>query len=202
MRFHESFAGILRSDLKLKVVKFLLDHQASMSEREIAAVLKVSHMSVNRAMRELAEANLVHYLTVGKAHLWKVNRRSFAYKALRQLVDSLERAPDPLEELKQVILKHLPRGLVRRVVLFGSVAKALEGPQSDIDVFVLVADKQDQENLEGAMEKLSNECLEVFGNRLSPYILTEQQYKQRRNLGIIAQIEQGVQIYPNGKAAA
>ena len=153
-------------------------------------------------MQELAQANLVHYLTVGKAHLWQVNRRSFAYKALRQLFVSLGKSPDPLEELKQVLLKHLPRGLVKRIVLFGSVAKASEEPQSDIDVFILVNDTHDQQRLEAAIEKLSNECLEVFGNRLSPYILTEGQYKQRRDSGIIAQVEQGIQIYPNGKAAA
>lgn len=202
MRFHESFLSVLKSDLKLKIVRFLLDHQASMSEREIAAVLKISHMSVNRTMQELAQANLVHYLSVGKAHLWQVNRRSFAYKALRQLFVSLEKSPDPLEELKRVLLKHLPRGLVKRIVLFGSVAKASEEPQSDIDVFILVNDAQDQQRLEAAIEKLSNECLEVFGNRLSPYILTEQQYKQKRGSGIIAQVEQGIQIYPNGKAVA
>lgn len=201
MRFHESFLSVLRSDLKLKIVRFLLDHQASMSEREIAAVLKISHMSVNRTMQELARANFVHYLTIGKAHLWQVNRRSFTYKALHQLVDSLEKVPDPLAELKSILLKYLPKPLVKRIVLFGSLAKASEEPQSDIDVFILVNDTRDQEKLEQALEKLSSECLEVFGNRLSPYILTERQYKQKRDLGIIAHIEQGVQIYPNGKAA-
>lgn len=202
MRFCESFLNILKSDLRLKIVKFLLRHQASMSEREIASVLKVSHMSVNRTLQELAEANFVHYLTVGKAHLWQVNRRSFAYKVLHQWVDNLEKSPDPLEELKQVILKYLPRGLIKRIVLFGSVAKASEEPQSDIDVFLLVSDTYDKESLDRAIEKLSNECLEVFGNRLSPYILTERQYKQKRDLDIIAQIEQGIQIYPNGEIVA
>ncbi len=92
--------------------------------------------------------------------------------------------------------------MVKRIVLFGSVAKASEEPQSDIDVFMLVNDTHDQQRLEVANEKHSNECLEVFGNRLSPYILTEGQYKQRRDSGIIAQVEQGIQIYPNGKAVS
>lgn len=202
MRFHKPFSSVLKSDLKLKVVKFLLTHQASMSEREIAAILKVSHMSINRTMQELAEVNFVHYLTVGKAHLWNVNRRSFAYKALRQWTESLEKVPEPLAELKHTLLKHLPKTLVKRIVLFGSLARALEQSQSDIDVFILVNDMYDKERLEQAIEELSNECLDVFGNRLSPYILTERQYQQKRNLNIIAQIEQGIQVYPNGQAAS
>ncbi len=202
MRFHESFSNLFKSEFKQKIVKFLLNYEASMSEREIASVLKLSHMSVNRAMRELAEANFVHYLTVGRAHLWKVNRRSFAYKALSQLVDSLEKIPGPLTELKDILLRHLSKPLVKRAVLFGSLVKGAEESQSDIDVFILVHDMRDKEKLEEVVEKLSNECLDVFGNRLSPYILTEQQYRQKGNLGIIAEIEQGIQIYPNGKAAS
>jgi predicted nucleotidyltransferase len=197
MRFHGSFLDILNSDLKLKIVKFLLTHQASMSEREIASILKVSHMSVNRTLQLLARENFVHYLTVGKAHLWRVNRRSFAYKALEQIVESLKEIPDPLAELKNVLLRHLPKTLVKRVVLFGSVAKASEAPQSDIDVFILVkGDPRVEKKMEEAMERLSNECMEVFGNRVSPYILTERQYKQKQKLEIITQVEQGIQIYP------
>jgi len=69
---------LFKSEIKLKVIEFLLKHEASMSEREIASVLKISHMSVNRTMPELSAMNLVHYIAVGKAHLWKVNRQSFA----------------------------------------------------------------------------------------------------------------------------
>jgi Mn-dependent DtxR family transcriptional regulator len=40
-----------------------------MSEREIASILKVSHMSINRTMKELAELNFVNFITIGKDHL-------------------------------------------------------------------------------------------------------------------------------------
>ena len=199
MRFHESFADFLRSETKLKVARFLLNHEASMSEREIASILKISHMSVNRMMAELAEMNLVSYGTVGKAHLWKVNRNSFAYKALTQLFDSLKNIPDALMELTQLILKHLPRPLVQKAVLFGSIAKNKEKPDSDIDLFILVKTIQDQEKLEAPLEKLSGECLDVFGNRLAPYVLTEKQLKGKQNLSIISEINKGIPIYPQGR---
>ena len=176
MRFHESYLSLIKSDVKLKIVQFLLHHEASMSEREIASVVGVSHMSVNRVMQDLAQANLVHYVTVGKAHLWKVNRKSFAFKALVKFLDKVKEVPDPLAELQQIILKRLPKSLVQRVVLFGSVAKNKEKADSDIDVFVLVKNAQDQEKLGSSIEKLSGECLDVFGNRLSPYILTEKRF--------------------------
>lgn len=199
MRFHESYLDLLRSQVKLKIIEFLLSHEASMSEREIASILKISHMSVNRTMQELAEMNLVSYVVIGKAHLWKVNRRSFAYKALKQLVDKLKTMPDPLLELKHLIIRHLLKSLMKRVVLFGSIVKNTERPDSDIDLFILVKNIKDQNNLEESIEKLSSACLDIFGNRLAPYILTEKQYKEKQGLSVITEINKGIQLYPNGE---
>jgi len=201
MRFHEVYADLLKSEVKFKIIQFLLKHEASMSEREIASVLKISHMSVNRTMRELTDMNLVHYIAVGKAHLWKVNRQSFAYKAVKQFIDSLNKMPDPLSELRYLVMKHLPKSLVKRAVLFGSVAKAREKPDSDIDLFILVENIQDQKTLEEAVEKLSIKCLDTFGNRLAPYILTKRQYNEKRNLDVIGDIKKGIQLYPDGKVS-
>ncbi|MDO8580206.1 MAG: nucleotidyltransferase domain-containing protein [Candidatus Omnitrophota bacterium] len=202
MKFHLSVLNLLGSETKIKIIKFLLSHEAAMSEREIASILNTSHMSVNRTMQELAELNLVHYMVVGKAHLWKVNRNSYAYRMLEKLLTNVEIWANPLTELKQTILRALPLRAVERVVLFGSIAKNAENPDSDIDVFILVKNAESQKRIEDVVERLSNECLEAFGNRLSPYILTEQQLKQKKDLGLIANVDQGIQIYPagNGKA--
>lgn len=199
MRFQESFSNLLKSEAKLKIAEFLLKHEASMSEREIASILKISHMSVNRTMQELAGMNLVHYTVVGKAHLWKVNHKSFAYKALKQFMDNLKAMPDPLSELKRIIMRHLPKPLIGRVVLFGSIAKSKEKPDSDIDLFILVKNAQNQKALEDSIEKLSGECLDIFGNRLAPYILTERQFKEKQDLDIISAVNKGIQLYPDGK---
>ena len=80
--------------------------------------------------------------------------------------------------------------------MFGSIAKGSEKPDSDIDIFILVKNKQDREKLETSLEKLSNICLEVYGNRLSPYILTEKELKQKERLKVISEINRGLQIFP------
>ena len=201
MKFYISLLGLFKSEAKTKIVRFLLDHEAPMSEREIASVINVSHMSVNRALQELAGMNLVYYVTVGKAHLWKVNRRSFAYKAFREILERLRDVPDPLKELKRVILKGLPGSMVERIVLFGSITRGKETAGSDIDLFILVKTLEDQQKLEIPLEKLSNECLELFGNRLAPYILTGRQFKQKKSLNILAEINKGIQLYPDGNTA-
>lgn len=199
MKFNISLLDLLNSKTKIKITKFLINHRASMSEREIASVLKVSHMSVNRTLQELANVNMVNFVTIGKAHLWKVNCESYAYNVLSQLLTGIFKVKEPLEDLKNTLLKHLPLSLIKKIVLFGSIAKNLEKVDSDIDVFILVQNNTNKEKLEPLIEKLSNICIDAYGNRLSPYILTEKEIKQKKESNIISDINNGIQIYPKKK---
>jgi predicted nucleotidyltransferase len=195
MKFHTSPIDILISETKLKIVEFLLTHQASMSEREIASILKISHMSINRTLRELAEINLVTFTTSGKAHLWSVNHNSYAYNELTKLIKGISDIKDPFNELIDTILRNIPKRLVEKIILFGSIVKGTERTNSDIDIFILVKYLQGKDKLEPAIEKLSNICLDKYGNRLAPYILDRQELDQKKNLRIISEINKGIEIF-------
>jgi len=195
MRFHLSLLDVLNSKTKVKIVKFLLKNEATMSEREIASVLKVSHMSVNRTMRELAKVNLGDFITVGKSHLWKVNKKSYAFKALSALIKNVSTIKSPLEDLKDTLLKYLPKSVIKRAVLFGSIANGLEKTNSDIDIFILVKNIQNKQRLEPFIEKLSDICFKSYGNRFAPYILTEQEMRQKKSLNIISEITNGIRLF-------
>jgi len=202
MRFTDSLFTVINSEAKVKLVRFLLKHDAAMSEREIASIVGISHMSVNRLLREFAEMNFVQYSLVGKAHVWTVNKKSYVYRGLAMVFENVEKIPDPLMELRELILKECPKAMVERVVLFGSVAEQREQFNSDIDLFILAKKEQDKDKLAQSIEKLSVECLERFGNRLSPYILSKAELRQKKNLKVIEEINQGIQIFPNGKNSA
>ncbi len=197
MKFNVALFSILKSEAKLRIVRFLLSHQAAMSEREMAAILKVSHMSVNRVLQELAELYYVDYAVIGKAHLWKVNTKSYSYQMFAQIIKDMETWPDPLAHLKQMILKGLPLKYIERIIIFGSIAKKTETVNSDIDVFIMTSNKDGQARVEKDIDQLSHQCLEAFGNRLSPYVLTQQQYQRKQKRTLISEINQGIQIYPS-----
>lgn len=199
MKFHTSLLNLLNSKTKEKIIRFLLTYEASMSEREIASILRISHMSVNRSMRELADMNFVNFVVVGGAHLWRVNRKSYAFKVLHKLIKEVSQTKEPLENLKETLLKNLPKALIKRVVLFGSLIKGSERPDSDIDVFIVVKNNQDKQKLEKSLDKLSNMCLEVYGNRLAPYVLTEKEVSHKKRLKIISEVNEGLQLFPRTK---
>lgn len=194
MKFHGSLLDILTSKTRVKIVRFLLTHETSMSEREIASILKVSHMSVNRTMRELESAHFCSFVSVGKSHVWKVNRTSYAFKALSALIMDVTAIKTPLSDLRTTLIKCLPVNIVRKAVLFGSVSKGTERPDSDIDIFLLVKNSHDKERLVPFIEKLSDRCFAAYGNRVVPYTLTEQEMRQKKGLKILSEMETGIRI--------
>ncbi len=167
-----------------------------MSEREISSVSGVSHMSVNRIMRELAEVNFVYSQRVGTSNLWRVNRKSYVFQMLTGPFSILLDPEGPLEELKTTILNNLPLSLVAKVSLFGSIASRTEKFDSDIDLFVQVSNRDNKHQVELAIEKLATLCLAKFGNVLSLYILTKEELKARSRLKLISNIRKGVVLYP------
>ncbi len=203
MKFHDSFFQLIDTDAKLKVVRFLLNHesalpdrQAGMSEREISSLVGISHMTVNRVLRDLEQWNFVSYERVGRAHVWKVNPQSYAYGVLNTVKMAVDTLPQPVEALKTAILSSLPKKNLIKVILFGSVSKNDEKTDSDIDLFVLTQNKESLKSLEEALERLSIICLEKFGNRLAAYVLTEKQLQQKKDLKLFEEIEKGIQLFP------
>jgi len=200
MVFHSSLLTSLDSKTKQKIIGFLLKHEALMSEREIAAVSGVSHMSINRIMRELEKTNFVHFVRAGRAHLWRVNRASYAFHIFSGLFTALSQKAGPLEDLKRTILDKLPLPSLENLILFGSVAKGTEGFNSDIDLYIQVKDESKKQEIEQAVEGLVLFCLERYGNPLSPYILTKKEWEERNNSKLSEKIEKGITLYPLDKS--
>jgi len=93
-------------------------------------------------------------------------------------------------EILEVARKHG----ARNVRVFGSVARGDSGPDSDVDLFVLVKNNHDKEQLGPFIEKASDACFEVYGNRFVPYILTEKEARQKKGLKLLSEIETGTRI--------
>jgi len=194
MQFELSVDKLIGSRAKIKILKYLFGHLASMSENELAKVIKISPMTINRLMKELRELNLVSMERVGNANVWSVNKDSYAYGALSKIMSEISGISTPFEHLKITLSDNIPKELVRKVILYGSVAQGKSKVNSDIDLYILVKSQKEAQGLTPYIDKLSILCLSLYGNRLAPYILTESQLQEKKKLPILKEIERGMPI--------
>ncbi len=194
MQFELCLDKIIGSKAKIKILKYLFGHQASMSENELAKVIKISSMTINRLMKELRELNLVSMERVGNANVWSVNKESYAYIALSKIMDEISGVPTPFEHLRVTLSGNIPKELVKKVILYGSVAQEKSKANSDIDLYILVRSQKEAQELTPYIDKLSSLCLSLYGNRLAPYILTEAQLQEKKKLPLFKEIEKGIHI--------
>ncbi|MFH1440773.1 MAG: winged helix-turn-helix transcriptional regulator [Candidatus Omnitrophota bacterium] len=194
MQFEFSLEQIIGSKAKLKILKYLFGHTASMSENELAKLLNISPMTINRLMKELRGLNLINMERVGNSNVWSINKESYVYIVLSKVIRGISAAPSPLEHLKETLYHNIPKELVKRVILYGSIAQAKSKINSDIDLFILVKSQKEHTQLLVYIDKLSVLCLRLYGNRIAPYILTETQLQEKNKLPLLKQIKTGIQI--------
>jgi DNA-binding transcriptional ArsR family regulator len=122
MKFDFIPAKILNSESSLKILKILLRHNIRGSERSIAKLTGLSHMSVNRAMQEFGILNLVTLKKYGTSNNWEVNIHSYAYNMLKKLMPMIDFKDAALAHLKKTLKNGLKESKIKKAVLFGSIA--------------------------------------------------------------------------------
>lgn len=93
---------------------------------------------------------------------------------------------EQLRERLEAALRPLP---VERAVLFGSIARGDERPESDIDLFVETRGNAEKERVAQALSEASLEFAQRFGNPLSNLILTRAEIGRGWNPALLASIE-------------
>jgi predicted nucleotidyltransferase len=194
MLFHETVFKALSTRLKAVIAAHFLSSPPKMSEREIAAELKISHMSVNRAVNELFAMNFLKVTRAGRVNLWELNEASFSHRVIKNVLLENKEAIQPLDSLLKTLKNGLKNSVAVKAVLFGSVSRGEEAPGSDIDLLVAVKAERDKKEMEQQLEKLGMDCIVLYGNPLSPIVLTEKEFRQSRNRGAIKEAEKGIKI--------
>jgi predicted nucleotidyltransferase len=93
------------------------------------------------------------------------------------------------KELKSKIYETLIKEKsVLKIILYGSVARKKEKPESDIDVFILVRSKKDKELAAELVGKLNKYLLPRYGNVISETIYSEREWKDMGRTKIFKKI--------------
>ncbi len=183
MNFHmDLIQECLRSWVHLKVLESLMQKPQAMSQRQLANVLGMPRVTIQRALRDLGETGLLKASKVGNATFWDLDRNGFLYESLSPALEGLPRITPPLLYLKRLIKDHLTGFDTFRCFIFGSVAAGTDQDSSDIDMAVILRGKAKvvSPKLSKKIEELEDLCRQKFGKRLAVIYLHEDDLKQRQ----------------------
>ena len=177
MKFSHFIENLFGDRAKIRVYRVLTRHSEGMTGRAIACLIDVSPFKINQVLRELVEEGIVEAASVGKANLYRLNRR---HVLTRDLVGFLVAYEDGfLKKFGEEIMQRLdPKPL--SVILYGSIARGEEGPKSDLDLCLVYADDDPLPGpLTEAGSPLSEWVGRTYGNPVSVIRSLLSDFKQR-----------------------
>ncbi len=185
MRLHNYLDDVLASKVKVKILRELFKFPSkSFTIRELAQSIKdITHTGIRKSLGDLQKSNIVNIEHHGQSNLISLNRNSEIYDVLTTL---FENEAQKYSEFTQKLATGIPNG-VKACALFGSIAKGTEKPDSDIDI-LFIADNQ--EKVMEYIDKKSKEITDKYGNVIIPYIMSENEFKKKRNTLFVKNILQ------------
>lgn len=176
MRYHEPLNDILGNRVQVKLLRVLVRTKASFTGRELARLIGHSQNQTSLALRELERNGLVVWQSAGRSHLYSIDTDNILVidflEAGFRLEDSL------LDRLTSVFVDEIGKDLAS-LVLFGSVAREEEKPNSDIDLIVVVSDKADLDLVEDRVAEASIKVARRFGNQAMPIVVKKSEYDKK-----------------------
>lgn len=185
MVIHRAFDEVLSSWSHVAVLRAILDSAVGLSGNEIARASGMQPRSALKALTSLEELGIVRRQRGGRDHLFTLNRDHFLTReGLLPLYQAEQKYRSAIEDSLVTILK----GHVVSAVIFGSVSRKQETPQSDLDLCCIVS----SENKKGVVqERLASEAVPLyrkFGVKLAPVFFSLSEMKKKKRSGLIREI--------------
>ena len=180
---------LLGSPARLRIARMLSRlPDKEFTGRELARLLKLSHSSVQDAMRIFVERGVAVRRIVGRSNVYRANEESFLYRSLRDL---FRKEGSLTEEVLDSIRRTMePKSLT--CLVFGSASRGKSTRDSDLDVLVVATDRAQAED---ELSTLGLTLLRRYGVRLDAKVLTPSQLRAKGLSGYLrAARSEGVRI--------
>ncbi|MBU4176004.1 MAG: nucleotidyltransferase domain-containing protein [Actinomycetia bacterium] len=196
MRFHEPLNDILGNKVQVKLLRVLVRTKGSFTGRELARLIGYSQNQTRLALEELERNGLVVRQSAGRAYLYSLDNENIVISDFLEEGFRLEDAL--LNRLATVYFEEMGSNLVS-VILFGSIAKGEERPESDVDLVLIVKDKANLKVIEDHASEASLKVTRRFGNQASAILVKKADFekKMKQKKGLWREIaDTGIELFP------
>lgn len=179
-----------------RIVEILLKYpDREFTINEISRLAEVPYASAWRFIKESEETGVVLLKRVGNYNVCRLNRSS---PFMKDVLNALKSRTSPQKAVLESLTIELKKiNDIKKVVLFGSVAKNMEKPGSDVDIAVIA--KRKNLGLEKAVTDVVDRILQESRIKVVPIILTEKEAGGRGQFA--EELRKGVVLYERRKGS-
>ncbi len=179
MRFHAFHEDVLGSREKVRLLTLFLKFPRKIfTANEAAGLTGITGTGAWRIAKQFESQGLLFRQRIGHSDAWQLREGHFLAKNLQALT------ADPWQVLRKKLEQKLKGVGLVKIVLFGSMARKEERPDSDVDLLVVIKSKKDKEKASRQLLDLTVELLDLYGNRLSPVIFSEKELLEKTDSGM------------------
>lgn len=165
---------------RIKVLRALTRDTRPRSARELAREIGYSPTYVIEALRKLESLGILLRRRVGQASIYEMNEESYLYREMVSPVLAAERKMTP--EIMGRFFDELG-GALKKIIVFGSLARGEAGPDSDVDLILVVREDLDREDIEEHALMKALEASTEFGVAIEAFIFSESEYEKKLRSG-------------------
>jgi predicted nucleotidyltransferase len=178
MEFHRTLDAVFRSWTHIAVLRALHDTTVGFTGNQVARQARMHPRSAFKALGTLEMLGMIHRRRGGRDHLFTLNR---AHVLITEgVLPVLEVERRLLADLEAMLKQLLSRNVIA-CILFGSVARGEEGPESDVDLCCIVRSPKEKSSAEQALDDHAGEVFEKFGAKIAPVFFTVTEFRAKRS---------------------
>jgi predicted nucleotidyltransferase len=169
---------LLGSKVKVKILRFLVLNPGEYSGRQIARDAGVNHWQANKALKDMYAERVIKIKPTRGAHFYSLDNEKYM---VEKMIIPMFKSESDLSREMALNVKNLKNVKLSSLILFGSSARGEDEPRSDIDVAFIVNSQKDKKEAERQLDEKSSGFYERFGAIVSPYIMTEEELRNKFN---------------------
>lgn len=190
MRLNRPLNHILDSQTKATCLRLLCNHPTEINGRQLSKIVKLSPTTVHKAMKELANEQIIILKNYGNSHVYELNKgNKIVIEILKPMFNKERMLLDSF--IKEIVRDIKKSGFINSIfsiALFGSVHQGAEKPGSDIDLCVVVKEQKDKKRVEDLIFNMNSGLMVPLGMGIEPYVKTINEFKKDKGLGVIKSI--------------
>lgn len=164
MIFHNIINKLLGDPVQITVLKLLWTHEEGLTGRSLATLTGCSTFKMKKVLETLLPHGLLTRTVIGRAYIYRLNMEHISIKKLIKPLIEFEKTL--FLDLGKLIMKLLELKPLS-VILYGSVARGEEDPNSDLDLLLIYDDSVPSHSIIDMGNILMEVIPKKYGNPVS-----------------------------------